>query len=544
MGRILGLISSAVARNAGKAAFIQYSAGGVREISYSGFFAGACRTAARLSRMGLHPGAGVVLAGGNSPNWGAAWLGIHMAGFTVSLIDPEITDDLLESILPLLEPRAVVCDRCVAGRFSEKFPEIIEIGSIDLTPERLEFKARPLTENQPFTVIFTSGSTSRPKGVMLSEQNLLHNMELLSATGELMRPGDKLLNILPLYHVYAFMVTLLTPLCLGATIICPRSLKIKDIIDAARDQKVTIILSVPRILQTFQQRIFSTVKEKSSFQRALFRLLFKLGGLGTGLGLRPGRFLLRRIHRDLRHLRFFACGGARLDADLHRDLAALGFRILEAYGLSETSPIVSINSLKKPLPGSVGKAATGVEIRIERTNPAMEEGEVLVQGPNVMMGYFRDPESTREAIVGGWFHTGDLGRLDKQGNLYLTGRSNELIVLSSGKNIYPEELEKVFLSSGLIEEICICQLQEKKREYLTAVVVPAREAQDSKSGKGVEEEIKSEIKAVNEGLPSYQRVNRVVITGEPFPRTRLGKLKRYEIQETLERAVAEKGRQP
>ena len=137
-------------------------------------------------------------------------------------------------------------------------------------------------------------------------------------------------------------------------------------------------------------------------------------------------------------MRFLASGGARLDPDLHRELAAAGFRILEAYGLSETSPIVSLNSPKRPIPGSVGKAAVGVEIKIERTDPALDDGEVMVRGPNVMMGYFRNPEATREAIVNGWFRTGDLGRLDRHGNLYLSGRSKEVIVMSSGKNIYPD----------------------------------------------------------------------------------------------------------
>ena len=535
MALLLEMISAAVARHPEKPAVIQLSTEKPEEVSYGGLYAGACRTAQSLSRMGLAPGARVVLMGGNSPQWAAACVGIHMAGFTVSGLDPEITDEVLGNILPFLEPQAAVCDSSLTGRFKNSIPNIIELESIDLTPAQLEFKAKPIAGNQPFSIVFTSGSTSTPKGVMLSEKNLLHNIEILSVTGELMRPTDRLLNLLPLYHVYAFTVTLLTPLCVGATVIYPRSLKGKDIMNAARDQQCTIILVVPRVLQAIHQRICSAVKEKSLLKRALFRLLLKIGSLGTGRGFRPGRFLLRQVHRDLRHLRFFASGGARLDPDLHRELAAAGFRILEAYGLSETSPIVSLNTPKRPIPGSVGKAAAGVEIKIERTDPALDDGEVMVRGPNVMMGYFRNPEATGEAIVDGWFRTGDLGRLDEHGNLFLTGRSKEVIVMSSGKNIYPDEIEKIYSKSKLIEEVCICRLEKETREQLTAVVVPSSEARQGRSSASMYENIKSDIKNLNAVLPSYQRVNRVIIAGEPFPRTRLGKLKRYQIQESIKK---------
>ncbi|MEA1997329.1 MAG: AMP-binding protein, partial [Gemmatimonadota bacterium] len=243
------------------------------------------------------------------------------------------------------------------------------------------------------------------------------------------------------------------------------------------------------------------------------------------------------VHGRMPDVRFFACGGASLDAGIHRDLASLGFRVLEAYGLTETAPLVSANSLKRPVFGSVGRAADQ-EIRIERTDPALDEGEVLVRGDNVMLGYFRNLEATREAIAGGWFRTGDLGRLDDRGSLFLSGRLKEVIVMPSGKNIYPEELEKIYSGTSLAEEVCICTTADEKGEHLTAVVVPSREVLQQRRTANIYEDIKFSVENLTVGLPSYQRVTRVVLSEEPFPRTRLGKLKRYEIQKSLERKAA------
>ncbi|HUU29278.1 MAG TPA: AMP-binding protein [archaeon] len=530
------MIALSAARYPEKPAFIELSSGAALTVSYHGFYTGACRTAEKLARMDLPPGAKVVLMGANSPGWGAACLGIHLAGLTVTPLDPEITDNEVRNILSFLKPEAAACDRFLAGRFAGSVPRIIELESIDFSPGNIEFKAVPIPEDQPLSIVFTSGSTSTPKGVMLSEKNLLHNVidTLISQKG-LIGPADRLLNLLPLHHVYPFTATLLTPLCIGTTIIYPRSLKGEDITSAAAEQRATIMAVVPGVLNVFHRRIFSSVAERPLIQRMLFRILFKIGSLGLEQGFRPGRYLFRSVHSRMPDLRFFACGGARLDPGIHRDLAGVGFRILEAYGLSETAPIVTVNSLQKPLFGSVGRPAPGVEIKLVRPDPDIEEPEVLVRGPNVMLGYFNAPETTKEAFLEGWFRTGDLGHFDSQGNLFLSGRSKEIIVMSSGKNIYPEELEKVYSRSELIDEVCICRLEDEKGENLTAVVVPSREALKRKRTTNIYEDIKFEIENFTVGLPSYQRVTRVMLYDEPFPKTRLGKLKRYKIMETLGR---------
>lgn len=534
MGRLTQMIAATAARYRDKAAFIDYSSTGVKEVTFGGVWSGACRLAEKLAQIELPAGSRIALTGANSPEWIAACVGIHLAGLTVSPIDPEISEEELGNILSILEPAAAVCDSRFAARFENSVSRLIELESLDLTPAEMSFEARPVSGDQPFSIVFTSGSTSRPKGVMLSEKNFLHNIEMLITTRKLISPADRLLNLLPLHHVYPFTSTFLTPLCVGATVIYPRSLKGADVMEASSQQRATIIAVVPQVLQAMHDKIFSAVEEETFYKQAVFKLLLKLGSLGIERGFRPGRFLIRKVHSNFPALRFFACGGARLDARIHRNLAALGFRILEAYGLSETAPIVTINSLRKPIFGSVGKAGPGVEIRFKRTDLALNEKEVLVRGPNVMQGYWRLPEISEQVFLEGWFRTGDLGHLDKEGNLYLSGRSKEVIVLPSGKNIYPEELEKVYSRSSLVEEVCICLRHDEKGGHLAAVVAPAREALQRRKFANIYEEIKFDIENLTVCLPSYQRVNEILLFEEPLPRTRLGKLKRYAIMETLE----------
>jgi long-chain acyl-CoA synthetase len=225
-----------------------------------------------------------------------------------------------------------------------------------------------------------------------------------------------------------------------------------------------------------------------------------------------------------RQFRYFTSGGARLDPRVMTDLEALGFTVVEGYGLSETSPIVSFNPLEKRKPGSVGTALPGAEIRI--LNPSETgEGEVAVQGPMVMKGYYRKPEETASVMEEGWFRTGDLGHLDEEGYLFITGRLKEVIVLSSGKNVYPEEVERHYLGSPLIGEICV--LEEEGR--LRAVVVPDMHyARERKMG-NLSEAVKWEMNVLSQTLPPHMRVKGVSLRGEPLPRTPLGKLKRHLV---------------
>lgn len=520
-------------RHADKDLIVDLAADPAERTSFRGVWSGACRVARMLRDQEIAPGSGVALSGANSARWVAAAWGVRLAGCTLTPLDTELSVAERDNILAFLGPRAVIRDPRLNDRFSGRVETVIDLSSLNLAPGEPEFEPEPLGKDQSFAIIFTSGTTSTPKGVMLSEENFLHQVRMLMRFKGLIRPEDRLLDLLPLHHVYPFTATALLPVCVGTTVIYPRTLKGEDIAAACAGESATIMVVVPQVLTGIHKRVFGAVRERPAAARLAFHVLLKLGGLGIGRGWRPGRALFRSVHSRFPALRFAACGGARLEEHVHRDLARLGFRIVEAYGLSETAPVVSLNDRRRPVFGSVGKAAPEVEVSIRKTDPSLEDGEVLVRGPNVMRGYYRNETATREAFEDGWFRTGDLGRLDRDGNLFLTGRSKEVIVLPSGKNIYPDELEKVYSRAGLAEEICISLTRADGEERLTAVVVPSREKLSLKRSARIYDDIKFEIENLARDLPSYQRVTRIVLYPEPFPRTRLGKLKRWEIERSL-----------
>ncbi|GAF75494.1 unnamed protein product, partial [marine sediment metagenome] len=296
---IAEMIHKSAERCKEKTAFIELAESPAQEVTYGDFYSGACLLARRLSESGLDPGSRVALIGANSARWAAACLGVHLAGATVSPIDPETSDYDLAVMFAILEPDAVICDRCLAPRFAKTALRIIELESVEFKKNLLPFEPFVLAPEQPLSIIFTSGTTGKPKGVMLSEANFLHNIGTFLGVKGMICENDRVLNLLPLHHVYPFTATLLTPLCAGATIIYPRSLKSEDIMGAAADRGATIMVVVPHVLNSLHNRIFSTVLDKPLLARAGFKLLFSFGRLGTGLGYRPGRFLYRSLHRRL-----------------------------------------------------------------------------------------------------------------------------------------------------------------------------------------------------------------------------------------------------
>ncbi len=237
--------------------------------------------------------------------------------------------------------------------------------------------------------------------------------------------------------------------------------------------------------------------------------------------------------------RFSACGGAKLDPQVMKDLEALGLTILEGYGLTETSPVVTFNPIEKRKPGSVGRTLPSAEIKIiaPATNTelqVMQEGEIVIKGPMVMRGYYKNPEATSQVMHDGWFHSGDLGYIDHDGYLFITGRIKEVIVLSSGKNIYPDEVEKLYLKIPLIKEICVMGVEEKGMiESLQAVIVPDTEYAKKAQISNMQEVLRWEINDAAPHLPSYMRLKGYTLYPEPLPRTPLGKLRRFMVKDLI-----------
>jgi long-chain acyl-CoA synthetase len=303
-------------------------------------------------------------------------------------------------------------------------------------------------------------------------------------------------------------------------------------------------VGVPQLFYMLHKGIFDEMERRPVARRWLLRSLLRLSGALRPRGINLGRIVFAPVHRKFGgRLRILASGGARLDPAIAGDFLALGFTMTEGYGLTETSPAACFNPLDRMRPGSVGIPLPGVEVKV--ANPDADGvGEIAIRGPNVMKGYYKNPAATAEVMQTGWFLSGDLGFLDADGYLTITGRVKEVIVLSSGKNIYPEEVEEPYLKSPYIKEVCLVpQTAERggaEVEGLLALVLPDLDSFRAEGMTNVFETIRWDMENIGRNLPAYKRPTGLVIVKEGFPRTRLGKIQRHLVAQRFrdERAQA------
>jgi long-chain acyl-CoA synthetase len=397
-------------------------------------------------------------------------------------------------------------------------------------------------------MLYTSGTTSDPKGVVLTHGNLNAEREgVLAVVG--VSEHDCVLGVLPLFHALAQMANLLLPLSIGARVVFLESVNTTELLRALSERGVTVFACVPQFFYLIHQRVMQEVTRAALPKRLAFRTLLGANGALRVAGVNLGPALFRQVHRGLGgRMRFLISGGSRFDPAIGRDLHRLGFDILQAYGLTETSGAATVMRPGDRHVESVGQPLPNTEVRILPRDSGDEEtqdGEVAIRGPIVMAGYFNRPDATDAAIRDGWLHTGDLGRLDADGRLTITGRSKELIVLSSGKNIYPEDVEGHYRQSAVIKELCVLGLAregEPSAERLYAVVVPDTEVLAERKIVNAGDLVRFEMEGLSVGLPPHKRVLGYEVWMEPLPRTTTGKLKRFEIERRLRRA--DERRQP
>ncbi|MCR4337858.1 MAG: AMP-binding protein [Candidatus Omnitrophica bacterium] len=424
----------------------------------------------------------------------------------------------------------------------QEIPPFVEVITVD-SPQFQEYVAHCSIENQfepsrdPNLIaafFYTSGTTQNPKAVQLSHQNLLSNVQSLQKLA-LASSQDTVMAILPLHHTYAFTTTLLTPLLTGAHIVFPASLNSSDLISSMKGTQATIFVGVPQLFTLMHHAITNKMKDLSFFQKLITSFLSKIFyQLYQWTGINFNQYLFQKVHEVYGgKLRFMISGGARLDPRIAKDFYLWGFVLLEGYGLTEASPVITFNPKSHPKIGSVGKPLADVEVRISQDQPDQEAGEVIVRGPNVMVGYYPDINNSHPALPEGWLHTGDLGYFDHDGYLYLTGRKKELIVLSNGKNIHPDELEEYYSQIPFIKEIAILANKNPglltEDEKLVAVIVVNEDYFKSKNETNIRGRLKWELENLSIQLPSYKRIKGFAISREPLPRTRLGKLRRYQL---------------
>jgi len=367
--------------------------------------------------------------------------------------------------------------------------------------------------------------------VMLTHANILANVAQVRAA-KLLTPDDVILSVLPLHHTYPFMVTCLVPLLDGATAVYLQSLMHYEIFAALQENRVTIFVAVPQLYALIARTMTDKIKKFGAFVRwSVDRAMDACAFVSRVSGRNVTKTVLRRLHETMGgHLRFMASGGAKLDPEVARSFFRWGLPIVEGYGLTETAPVVTFNPMDPLKYATVGKALPGVTVEI--AGPGEDGiGEICVRGANVMLGYYRAPALTQEVLRDGRFYTGDLGMLDKDGCLCVTGRKNELIVLPNGKKMNPEEVEAHYGASAYIKELCILSPRAgEEAGHLVAVIVPDEDLLRAHKHVDIGFKIRWELDTTSQTLPVYKRIRGFVLTPESLPRTRLGKLIRYQIE--------------
>ena len=493
----------------------------------------------RFGERGLGPGDRVAICGESGPEWGLTYLGAMRAGLTAVPLDPQLppTDAwaaarFTEAKLMCASPATL---RGLADARGEFDPEVVTMAQPFVPPPAASRDHLPdpvpIEGNAIASILFTSGTTVTPKAVPLTHDNLIANATALRQVHPA-HPNDEFLSVLPMYHAFEFTGGFLTPLASGATVTYVESLKGSEIRGAMQATGTTVMLVVPRLLRMFHDAITNKVATAGLVRRGLFRIL---GGLSALTRRRFARQLFRTVHGEFGgRLRMLVSGGSRLDPELFDAFQRLGFSVYEGYGLTETAPVLAVNPAGDSRAGSVGCVLPGVEIEIRNKN--LEGiGEVWVKGPNVMSGYLNNLEATQEVLVDGWFRTEDLGRVDEDGYLYLTGRSKDLIITGAGKNVYPDEVEVRYQDLPYVRELCVFGMPSADGlgDVVHAVVVVDRDAAPEFDPSSTEREIRLGAEAISESLPPHERIAVLHFWDRELPKTSTLKAKRNLIREMV-----------
>ena len=543
---------------------IELMAGGGRVLltTYAALIDDAARHAAWLADIGLARGDRIAILADNDARWISTYLGALWFGGVAVPLDTAYKPAQVATILgnsgarvlftslKYLETAKAACADVGAhvrvALLSGASPGIA--GPADLAAAGAAPPIADVAAADAAVILYTSGTTADPKGVVLTHANL--DAERLAAFSVVTADeSDAVLGVLPLFHALAQMANLLLPLSVGARVVFLETVSSTTLLEALDKRGITVFACVPQFFYLIHQRATAEVAKRGRLARVMFRAIVAANGwLRDRTGANPGTRIFSRVHRVLgTKMRFLVTGGSKFDPAIGRDLYGMGFTLLNAYGLTETSGAATLMRLGDRFTTSVGPALPGVEIRIAerpRADTADEanDGEVLIRGPIVMREYFARPDATAEALEDGWLHTGDLGRLDRDGRLYITGRSKEIIVLASGKNLYPEEIEAHYRHSPFIKELCVLGLSrpgEPAAERLHAVIVPDEQTFRERGIVNVRELIRFELEGLAVQLPAHKRILSYDIWLEPLPRTTTGKLKRNTIERRLRERASE-----
>lgn len=401
----------------------------------------------------------------------------------------------------------------------KKGKEVIELG-------KSEFGSLEIKEKEMSLIIFTSGTTSQSKAVMLSQYSIMTNLTALCGTEKLYET-DVNMAFLPFHHTFGAMAMMILIPFGGTTVFCDG---LRYIQDNLKEYGVTMFVCVPLIIESMYKKIISTMEKQGKIE--IVNKGKKISNTLLKIGIDVRRKLFKQVIDALGgKLRFIITGASAIDKEVLKAFNEFGIFTVQGYGLTETSPVITAENPKNVSYGSVGIAIPEVEIKIFEPN---EEGigEVIAKGPNVMIGYYENEEATKEVLADGWFHTGDLGYIDEKGFLYITGRKKNVIVLKNGKNIYPEEIETLIANLGYVSESMVFGFPKDGDLIVSVKIVYNKDYTDSKYPNKTEDELKEiiwkDIKDINSGLTNYKHIKKLIITDQEMIKTSTAKVKRFE----------------
>lgn len=533
-----------------------------QRFTYAELWAGARRVAKRLYGRGLRKGDRVILYSQNQPEWGMAYFGATYIGLVVIPLDAQTWVREVDSVTRFAGTKAVLaspyCYRrfCTGmegwsvsaslgnwlnvNQFCEPFQGVQDGGeSPENTETGDEWESVEIGPDDPVSILFTTGTAVNPKGAVHTHRSFLSN--LLRVNRYLpIAEDDQLLSVLPLYHALEFTCGFLMAVYGGSTVTYAHTLKPRRILEIMQETGTTAMLGVPTLFSLIrddiERRILKT--SKSSLKQNWVIASKQISrSVEKRFGKNIGRQLFAKVHQELGgHIRVFVSGGSKLSDELYADFKALGMPIYEGYGLTETAPVLTVNPLNLSRRGSAGKPLPGVELRISHPNQD-GIGEIVVRTPSLMQRYFQNRKATKNAVRQGWFHTGDLGWVDEDGYVYVTGRVKEVIVTGAGKNVYPTDLEAIYQSIPCVREVCVVGLRNALTEDVHGVVVAAFEDPHPSDLQEARRRVQKEIQKLARELPSYQRLQGIHVGWEPLPRDSVGRMRRNVVRARLQQQL-------
>ena len=530
-------------------------------VTYKDFYREINSLGTALVEMGLR-GKRIAVIGENRYEWELAYLSVACGTGVVVPLDKALPENEIESLIIRSEVEAIF----YSNKYDETMAKIQKQGNtklkyfISMDLEKNDFnkyslkeitkKGRELLDNgneeflntkinndEMTIMLFTSGTTNQSKAVMLSQKNICTNVRDIRNVFEL-DETDRFLSFLPLHHTFECTVGFLYPLSIGGSIIFSKG--VRHIADELKNFKITAMICVPVVFEKMYDKLMKTIEEKGKMPTVKKGIKISNCLLKVGIDIR--KKLFKEIHENLGGcLRIMVAGGAALSPEKEKGFWDLGFNLLQGYGLTETSPVIAAELTKQKRLGSIGKKFPSVEVKIDNKDQE-GVGELLAKGDSVMLGYYNNEEANKEVFTeDGWFRTGDLARIDKNGYIYISGRKKFVIVLKNGKNVYPEEIESLIEKSELVKECMVFGMPAKDGDVTLSVEVCYDKDYIKKQfGEINEEEIKEKIwawvKEVNQTMPKYKYVKKLILTDEELVKTTTLKVKRnIEMDKIMKR---------